>query len=218
MSGWWHQQLNDNVAEWVGGIGTIGALVFAGWQIRRDRIATDQAASRTEQVIAQTDRSLALQAERDRRDLDERERAQAALISCAGEHCDERQADDIYTEHRPAGVMVTVMNNSPAPIYDVCEFVNAGNGRSMGDPHEVRPGGIVELFRPHTINRAVPAGQCVGITFRDNAGRRWIKWGDGHLLPGSREDLSRLSPTDSVLRAEHDPRLAGDGPTSSSST
>jgi hypothetical protein len=197
MSGWQQSIEWGSVAEWIAGAGTVGALVFAGWQIRRDRSATDHA-------LAQTDRSLQMQAERDQRNVDERLRAQAALTTCRAQHTP-----------NGVGVIVWFQNHSTVPIYDLEFFCCHGDGmvaqpfKSPFVPplNNASPAEPARQFE-FAVNRAVPAEQFCGVTFRDNDGRHWIRWGDGHLRAGRLADVARLSPKDTVITPEHDPRFA----------
>jgi hypothetical protein len=196
-----------NVAEWVAGIGTVTALFFAGFQIRRDRISTDEAAEHTRRALAQTERALAAQADRDDRDLRHRERVQAALVSCE-------------TQHGSEGINVDVMNFASTSIFEVRAFVRHGSGlwqSSRGQRIDPQPPAKAEarlaawaegprIETGVTTNRAVPAGQHSGVTFRDNDGRAWIKWGDGVLIKAEPVELMELSPADTITRPEDDPR------------
>lgn len=200
-----------NVAEWVGGLATAAALVFAGWQLRRDRRATERSSRLTEQSLEQTESALKLQRSRDLRDLEDRERTQASLIACEAK---------LQGEGAEETMLISVLNLSSLPIFDARGFIHTQTGSIMDGfgtifPVSTLPPQGVSSSRPLRpqlvlackVNRVPPPGQYCGVTFRDNAGLLWIKWGDGHLRRGTWEDLGLLSPTDNVLRPEDDPRL-----------
>lgn len=184
------------IAEWVGAIGTIAALVVLIVQLKHERAATADARRQTERSVRQTEEALELQRERDVADREERDRAQAAFIWCHAQ-LDANSND---------GVVVTACNGSTAPIFDAQAFMNTTTGAfslDMGEP--LLPGDNPRRRVAGAFNPRAPVGQFCGITFRDNAGMRWIKWGDGKLRPGLSADVVR-GPTDTLLMDRPDPR------------
>jgi len=197
---WW----SSNVAEWVGGIGTVLALVFAGRQVQNEVKDSQSARAHSEEVLEQnrisiqlTERSLAMQAERDALDRMERRRAQAAMVSCS----------TTWSTTLPS-IAYWCRNDSGAAIFDVRLFNNTTTGMwSWSDAlaATVIPGQELQEVVDCQANHVPPPGQFAGVTFRDNAGEGWIKWGDGRLLPGTHRDVAVLSPLDVVLSVS-DPR------------
>ena len=113
MNNFW---ANSNVAEWVGGLGTIAALVFAARSIRADTRSAETARQQTDRSLAFTETALSLQAARDQRDLEDRERRQAAQISCTAHYIFDQE------------IGIVAANHSSTPIFQVRAFVVAEDG------------------------------------------------------------------------------------------
>jgi len=197
---WW----SSNMAEWVGGIGTVLALVFAGRQVQNGVKDSRSARAQSEKVleqnrisIQQTERSLAMQAERDGLDRIERRRAQAASVSCS-----------TMWSTSLASIVFHCRNDSGAAIFDVRLFTNTTARMwswSEAQAATLIPGQELQEVVACQANRVPPPGQFAGFTFRDNEGEDWIKWGDGRLVPGTHRDVTDISPCDVVLN-DFDPR------------
>jgi hypothetical protein len=158
--------LAGDVGEWVFGIGTVAALVWAILETRRARASAVKAHD-------QTERALAMQEARDRNDADIRQRAQAALVACS-------------IEVAPLNVKYTIWNYSVAPIFELWWFVVTG----VRTVHSAGPDETKTLGRgepPHettcviSLDLARQLDRLTGISFRDNAGVDWVKWTDGRL-------------------------------------
>ena len=180
------------------------ALAFAGRQVRNEVKASRSARTQSETIleqnrisIQQTERSLAMQAHRDAFDQMERRRGQAVMVSCS-----------VRWNRGLPSLDYWCRNDSRAAIFDVRLFSNTAAGTwSWSDIHAATliPGEELKEIVDCQANRVPPPGQFAGITFRDNGGEHWIKWGDGRLLPGSHRDVTGLSPRD-VLLGDSDPR------------
>ena len=164
-----------NVAEWVGGTGTVGALAFAAYTLRTELRARREDLERARQAQA---RRIQLKAE-----LTASGRRLSGALDDSGQN----------TETQFATVMVTVKNHSDAGIYDVWAEVRlwwfnervtaSGNleERCLG-PLET---GLVECDASIPLD-SITVGigvQTYAVGFTDAAGLRWEKSGDGSLRP-----------------------------------
>lgn len=159
-----------SVGEWFFGAATVAALVWAVLETRRSRKAVDLSR-------AQTDAALDLQRIRDLREVEQAERAQAALISCRFRRTP--KLDD--------HVSVEAFNHSATPVYEVRWFQVVGLGSSQRDPYGdtlmpgTAPGQSYSYVLATSIPRSSILDRLTGVTFRDNAGLRWVRWSDGEL-------------------------------------
>lgn len=145
---------------------------------------------------------LDLQRQDLRESLEQRQRAQSALIYVTNDYFAGRSrnaSEEIVSERtaEPPTVMATIYNASPQPIYDVrIMWVDARDLKEAGDRdflHTIRPNEhrVVENELPpgRPSDAAIPVAY-----FRDAAGNRWTLLQDGYLdrvEPGKGPDPGR---------------------------
>lgn len=179
---WW----GSNVAEWVGAIGTVLALGAAGFALWHEMKQARQGREQTAQSLALAEASLRAQQARDKLDQDERRAAQAALVACRAN----------YDASLDPAIHVLVHNLSRMPIFEVRTFYVLSDGYIFrGTPQVMEPArgphGTKAMTGP--FNKALRAEHFCGITFRDNSGNWWIKWGRGQLEPMTDDLPAQLS-------------------------
>ena len=162
-----HVQYGD-LGEWVFGLATIGALMWAILETRANRRAVDKAHD-------QTERSIDLERKRNAADTTAREVEQASLITMV-----------ITTIGDPGGIGIDAGNFSEVPVFDARWFHVTGERSHLRmDPSTTLLAGVQHSLRTtietSSINKMLQFDRLVGLTFRDNAGRRWVKWADGRL-------------------------------------
>ena len=126
--------------------------------------------------VALTRAALDHDRERWQVDLAERERSQAQFVGCTFEGKRVIASDETLSW--------LVHNNSPAAIYEVRSFI-----LFQGVPHrDGSPKGMFigagqerQMSQEGTFNVDNLSLDHIGVTFRDNWGRWWIKWASGHL-------------------------------------
>jgi hypothetical protein len=96
-----------------------------------------------------------------------------------------------------------IWNNSHVAIYDVQWFSadQQGNSTLGADVVDCLQAGEKSSPTDHgrPVNHALPCGPCNGYVYRDNAGVRWIKWGDGRLEKAI-DVHHQIAGPDAVLR------------------
>ena len=149
------------------------------------RNASETATGLARQALDHDRNSVALEREaldhdreRWQADLAERERGQAQCVACTFE------GPRVLDGGNPSVLTWRVSNTSSTPIYQLRSFV-AFQGVLHRD--DAPAGSILESARETPITQNgkfsvenVPLDH-IGITFRDNAGRFWVKWASGHL-------------------------------------